>query len=68
MNDKSPDYLKIPTPSLLRQVGYRPTNVIETIFCRTDRYLKSFFPDSVIAWNGMRPVLRGAETFLRKTF
>ena len=43
-----------------RQSGYRSTNVIETIFCRTDRYLKSFFPDNVIAWKS--PVLRGAET------
>jgi hypothetical protein len=62
MKDKTPDYLKIPIQSLQRQVGYRSTNVIETIFCRTDRYLKSIFPDSVIAWNGISPVLRGAES------
>ena len=61
MNVKTPDCLKIPIPSLLRQSGYPSTN-IETIFCRTDRYLKSFFPDSVIAWNGISPVLRGAGT------
>ena len=62
MNDKTPDYIKIPTPSLRRQFAYRSTNIIEIIFCRIDRYLKSFFPDSVIAWNGTSPVLRGTET------
>ena len=62
MKDKIPDYFKIPIPSLHHQVGYRSTNVIETIFCRTDRYLNSFFPDSVIAWNGIGSVLRGAES------
>ena len=59
MNDKTPDYLKIPIQSLQR-VGHRSTNVIDKIFCRTDKYLNSFFPDSVIAWNGIGPLLRGA--------
>jgi hypothetical protein len=57
MKDKTPDYLKIPIPSLHHEVGYRSINVIEKIFCRTDRYLNSFFPDSVIAWNGIDPSL-----------
>ena len=62
MKHKTPDYLKTPIQSLQQQVGYRSTNVIETICCRTDRYLNSFFPDSVIAWNGIGPVLRGAKS------
>ena len=45
MNDETPDYLKILIPSLQGQFGYRSTNIIETTFCRTDRYLKSFFPE-----------------------
>ena len=61
MNDKTPDYLKIPIPSLQRQFGYRSTN-IETIFCKIGRYLKSFFPDSVIVGNGISQLLRGGET------
>jgi hypothetical protein len=62
MKDKTKDYLPIPIPSLQHQGDYRFTNVIETIFCRTDRYLNSFFPGiSVIIWN-IGPVLRGTET------
>ena len=34
----------------------------KTIFCRTDRYRHSIFPDSVVAWNGIGPELRGAKS------
>ena len=43
MSDETPDYIKIPIPSLQHQVGYHSTNVIETISCRTDRYLRASF-------------------------
>ena len=39
-----------------------PQTSSKQYFVATDRYLKIFFPDSVIAWNGISPVLRGAET------
>ena len=42
MNDKTPDYLKIPIPSLQRQSGYRSTNVIETIFCSVNTETRHF--------------------------
>ena len=59
----TPDYLRIPIPSLRGHLfGYRYTNVLDTIFCRTDRYQNSFFPDSVILWNVLGPELRGAES------
>ena len=53
------------TPCDTRQghlFGHRSTNVLKTIFCRTDRYRNSFFPDSVAAWNGIGPELRGAKS------
>ena len=63
MNDKTPDYLKIPIPPMQGHLfGYRSTNVLKTIFCRTDRYRHSFFPDSVLAWNGIGPELRSAKS------
>ena len=63
MNGLTPDYLKIPIPSLHGHLfGYRKTNVLDTIFCRTDKYQNSFFPDSVMLWNDLGPQLRGAES------
>ena len=63
MNNKTPDYLKIPIPPVQNHLfGHRSTNVIKTIFSRTSRYRNSFFPDSVIAWNGIGPELRGAKS------
>ena len=63
MNDKTPDYLKIPIPPLqVHLFGHRSTNVLKTIFCRTERYRNSFYPDSVVAWNGIGPELRSAKS------
>ena len=63
MNEKTPDYLKIPIPPLQGHLfGHRSTNVLKTIFCRTERYRNSFYPDSVVAWNGIGPELRSAKS------
>ena len=43
MNGLTPEYLIIPIPSLHRQLyGYGNTNILNTMFCRTDRYQNSF--------------------------
>ena len=63
MNGLTPDYLRTPIPALHKHLfGHRPTNVLDTIYCRTDRYQNSFFPDSVLMWNDLGPELRGAKS------
>ena len=63
MTGLTPKYLRIPIPLLRGHLfGYRYTNILNTIFCRTDRYQNSFFPDSVTMWNDLGPELRGAES------
>ena len=63
MTGLTPEYLRIPIPPLHSHLfGYRHTNVLKTIFCTTDRYQNSFFPDSVTLWNDLGPQIRGAES------
>ena len=63
MNGLTPEYLRIPIPKLHGHLfGDRYTNVLNTLFCRTDRFLNSFFPDSIHMWNDLGPELRGAES------
>ena len=63
MNNLTPEYLKIPVPPLRGNLfGYRLNNVIRPLAYRTERYRNSFYPDSVISWNGIGPELRGAES------
>ena len=63
MNGLTPEYLRTPIPSLRGHLfGYRYTNILNAIFCRNDRYLNSFFPDTVNMWNDLGPELRGAES------
>ena len=63
MTGLTPDYLRTPIPSLHGHLfGYRITNVLDNIFCRTDRYKNSFFPDSVSLWNELGPGLWGVES------
>ena len=61
MNNLTPDYLKVLTPPLQSHLyGSRSSNVLRPIYCRTERYQNSFFPNSVNSWNGIGPELRGA--------
>ena len=63
MLNLTPGYLKTPIPLIQPHLfGYRGTNVLRTIFCRTVRYGNSFFPDSVNSWNNLGPELRGAPS------
>ena len=64
MTGLTPEYIRIPILSLHGYlfVGYRLTNVIDTIFCRTDKYQNSVFSYSVTLWNDLGPDLRGAES------
>ena len=63
INGLTQDYLRSPIPSLHGHLfGLHLTNVLDIIYCRTDRYENSFFPDSVAMWNDLGPELRGAES------
>ena len=63
MNNLTPEDLKMPIPPQQGHLfGYRSSNVIRPIACRTERYRNSFYPDSVISWNGIGPELRGAKS------
>ena len=63
MNNLTPEYLRVPVPPLQGHLfGYRFNNVIRQKYCRTVRYENTFFPDSVISWNGIGPEFRGAES------
>ena len=65
MNNLTPEYLRSPIPSLKPYLfGYRSTNVLHTISCRTVKYRNSFYPDSVISWNNIGPELRRAKSLL----
>ena len=63
MHNLTPAYLKNPVLSLRRNpYTNRLTNVLSSFGTRTERYLNSFFPDSVSMWNDLGPDLRGAES------
>ena len=63
MNGLTPDYLRAPIPPTRHHLfGNRPNNVIRNIFCRNDRFLNSFFPNSIEIWNHLGPELRGSKT------
>ena len=54
MNNLTPDYLKAPIlPLHDHPLVHRSGNVLWPIFCRTERYQKSFFPNSVTSWNNI---------------
>ena len=60
INKLTPEYLHHSIPS--GNVGPRSTNVLRAIPCRTDRYKKSFYPDTVSSWNNIGPELRDAQS------
>ena len=62
MNNLTPEYLKVPIRLMPTRHGSRSTNVIEPIFCRTDRHRNSFYPDGIISWNNIGPELRGCAS------
>ena len=63
MTGLTPDYLRAPIPSLHSHLfGYHYTNVLDLIYCRTNRYEHSFFPNSISLWNEIGPELRQAES------
>ena len=60
-NNYTPEYLKSPIPPPRTHVyGNRSDNVLHGIFCRTNRYKKSFYPHNIQAWNDIGPDLRQA--------
>ena len=52
VTEKTPAYLRDKLPANRRTVIDLP-NVFQALRCRTDRYLKSFFPDATRTWNNV---------------
>ena len=49
-NNRTPSYLKEKLPSHKTQSGIA-LNSFQDLRCRTDRFMKSFFPDAISSWN-----------------
>ena len=63
MKGLTPGYLREPIPPIRNHLfGNRQTNGIQNIYCRNDRFSKSFFPNSIIIWNELGPEFRGSES------
>ena len=63
MNGLTPQYLVDPVPVPRRHLfGRRPTNDLYEFSYRNQRFLNSFYPDSVICWNRLSPETRKIET------
>ena len=62
MKGFTPQYLVDPIPVPRRHLfGRRSSNDLYEFNCRTKRFSSSFYPDSVIRWNGLGPELRNTE-------
>ena len=63
MNGLTPQYLLDPIPMPRRHLfGRHMTNDLYKFTCRNNRFLYSFYPDSVNCWNDLGPELRKIET------
>ena len=51
-NNKTPSYLKDKLPTECRpRSGGEDRPLFRGFLCRTNRYMKSFFPDAIVSWN-----------------
>ena len=63
MNGLTPQYLFDPIPMPRRHLfGRYATNALYEFSWRNLRFLRSFYPDSVIIWNNLGPEIRKIET------
>ena len=63
MNGLTPQYLVDPIPVPRRHLfGRHTTNDLYEFSYRNQRFLNSFYPDSVICWNNLGPEIRNIET------
>ena len=63
LNGLTPQYLVDPIPVPRRHLfGRHPTNDLYEFSYRNQRFLNSFYPDSVICWNNLGPEIRNIET------
>ena len=58
-NNLSPPYLKKP---LTDRVSHRSPHNIPNIYCRTKKFGKSFYPNSIKSWNNLDSDIRNAPT------
>ena len=64
-NGFTPAYLKTPVPSPRNHLyGTRSENDLDSIKCRTNSYLNSFYPHTVKMWNEIGPALRQAPSLI----
>ena len=63
MNGLTPQYLVDPVPMPRRHLfGRHPTNDLYEFSYRNQRFLNSFYPDSVVCWNKLSPETRKIDT------
>ena len=63
MTNSTPEYLRIPVPPLHRHLhDISKTKLLKTISGKTDRYLNTFYPNTVKLWNDLSPSLRLAKS------
>ena len=63
MNGLTPQYLVDPIPMPRRHLfGRRITNDLYQFHWRNNRFLHSFYPDSVKNWNNLGPEIRNIES------
>ena len=63
MNGFTPQYLVDPIPVPRRHLfGRHITNDLYEFSYRNQRFLNSFYPDSVLCWNSLGPEIRNLET------
>ena len=63
INNLTPQYLLDPIPMPRRHLfGRHITNDLYKFTCRKNRFLYSFYPNSVICWNDLGPEMRKIDT------
>ena len=63
MNGMTPMYMVNPVPKPRQNLyGFRSTNVIPLLKCRTNRFKKSFYPDAIKCWNNIGPEFRNTPS------
>ena len=63
MHGMTPTYLVNHVPKPRQNLyGFRSTNAIPPLFCRTERFQKSFYPDAITCWNNIGPEFRDIRT------
>ena len=69
INNFTPNYLKVPIP--IRNRSSSRISRIPTLHCRTNKYINSFYPNSITCWNNLDPDIKSSVSislFKKKIF